>query len=211
MASKNNEKKIVIFNIILVLTILFLGIFVAKNSAVTPIKDRELADLASSDIDSFLSRDIYKEHGSTIGAYYADEDANSTIRRVTAACADPTHNYYGDASYTAKVIIDIDNTNGYTDANKEHSGLYITTAGGSTEHITDSDLVKRARFLAAIVKYIQYDGGFTNGLTAGNDVRQRLILYVLQITQDYQILSGVHLMTKIHQMEQVGKELQLVE
>ena len=61
MASKNNEKKIVIFNIILVLTILFLGIFVAKNSAVTPIKDRELADLASSDIDSFLSRDIYKE------------------------------------------------------------------------------------------------------------------------------------------------------
>ena len=172
MASKNNEKKIVIFNIILVLTILFLGIFVAKNSAVTPIKDIELADLASSDIDSFLSRDIYKEHGSTIVGYSADKDADSTIRRVTAACADPTHNYYGDASYTAKVIIDIDNTNGYTDANKEHSGLYITTAGGSTEHITDSDLVKRARFLAAIVKYIQYDGGFTNGLTGGNDVRQ---------------------------------------
>lgn len=163
MKTKSNEKSIAIFNTMLAIIVIVLGIFIARNNAVTKVRDIDLADLASDNVAAFLSRDIYKEHGTTISCYKGDSNDDATIFRLTAACIDQEHEYKGDGSYTAKAIIDIDNPNGYTNGKDGHSGLNITIAGSGTTYITNSDLVKRARFLARIAKYIQYDGDYSSG------------------------------------------------
>ena len=169
---QNKSKKIIIINIILALIVFLLGNLLYNVNAVTVVTDKALALLAENNTDTFLSRDIYATHGSTIKLYGGTSDSDSTIRVVTAACVDETHAYQGDGSYTAKVIMDIDNSTGYTASDGSHSGLVIRQANGTTTRITDSDLVKRARFIARIAYYIQHESGCVTGSSQGPGVTQ---------------------------------------
>lgn len=169
---QNKSKKIMIINTILVLIVFLLGTLLYKVNAVTRVTDKDLAILAENNTNDFLSTDIYGNYGTVIDLYGGSSDSDATISVITAACVDETHAYQGDGSYTAKAIIDIDNSTGYTDSEGSHSGLVITTADGTTTRITDSDLIKRARFLARVAYYIQYESGCVTGSSQGPGVTQ---------------------------------------
>ena len=147
------KRKRAIINSIIFVIVLILAFFITKVEAMT---DKELAQLAESNPSAFLSKNIYGD----LGQYANIGLGAGTIYQKNAGCCDLSHAYNGEGDYKVKTIIDVDNPNGYTDNKGDHSGVNITEWQSGTKHFdSEDDIAKRARFLANLVYYIQYESG----------------------------------------------------
>lgn len=149
MKTKKEVKKKVLINLALIL-IIFIGIAIIAKNNVKSYTDLQLATAASG-VTGFLSSD-YRYAG-------AVEVARGTIDQRTAACIDPhTASSPNKGAYQILAIIDIDNSyNGTLGNNWQGLNVYTPTTlygNAGLQNITDSDIVKRARFMAYLANWL---------------------------------------------------------
>ena len=174
MKNKENRKKILI-NLALFIVII-IGVAIIFTNVVEGLTDKDIANKAFSTPTDFLSYDY--RNTTTVDLYVGNGSQDATIWKSTAACFDPDHNADGNygASYRLQAIVDIDNkynTNlsDWTGLNVYvPSGAYYGTAGAS--RITNSDVVKRARFLAGIANWMLHGN---SGIQDANSKSQSVI------------------------------------
>ena len=174
MKNKENRKKILI-NLALFIVII-IGVAIIFTNVVEGLTDKDIANKAFSTPTDFLSYDY--RNTTTVDLYVGNGSQDATIWKSTAACFDPNHNADGNygASYRLQAIVDIDNkynTNlsDWTGLNVYvPSGAYYGTAGAS--RITNSDVVKRARFLAGVANWMLHGN---SGIIDANSKSQSVI------------------------------------
>lgn len=165
-----------IINLILFIIILAIGItiFCLINKSDAYVWDQDfdwhIAEHADTNTSAYLSEDTYARYGTGAKGTHNAGDAGYgawTLNKKTAACIGHNNNPGGAGVYYIGAVVDIDNAHGY---GSDHTGLNITLPNGTTHHFGTTDpLTTRARFIAWLAYYAQYDGGFTNGYGgAGN-------------------------------------------
>ena len=156
MENKETKKNILI-NLAL-LVVIIIGMAIIFTNVVEGITDKDIANQALATPDTFLSYDY--RNTSTVELYVGNGQQDSTIWKSSAACFDPNHNADGNfgTNYRVQAIIDIDNS--YNKTLSDWTGLNVYVPAGAyygttgAQRITDTDLVKRARFLAGIARHI---------------------------------------------------------
>ena len=173
----NSKKEKAIINFILAVILCLIALLIFQPR-ILGISDWELAEKAESNMDAFMKEDTYSTYGSDITLHVGTNDNSTwTYNKKSIACIDPHYNSYaGNETYQIGAVIDIDNPNGYTDSSNDHSGLNIRLPNGTVYHYgTGDSLTKRSRFIAWLVYYTIYEGGFVSGNpSSGTPVNQSI-------------------------------------
>ena len=174
MENKETKKKILI-NLALLIVII-IGMAIIFTNVVEGITDKDIANKAFSNPTDFLSYDYTDT--TTVDLYVGDGTQDATIWKSTAACFDPDHTADGNygSSYRLQAIVDIDNK--YNTKLSDWTGLNVYVASGAyygtagAQRITNSDVVKRARFLAGIANWMLHGN---SGIQDANSSSQSVI------------------------------------
>lgn len=156
MENKETKNKILI-NLALLIVII-IGIAIVFTNVVEGLTDKDIANQALATPETFLSHDY--RNTTTVDLYIGNSNSDSTIWKSSAACFDPDHTADGNfgANYRVQAIVDIDNK--YNTTLSDWTGLNVYVPNGAyygtagAQRITNSDIVKRARFLSGIAQHI---------------------------------------------------------
>lgn len=174
MENKETKKKILI-NLALLIVII-IGMAIIFTNVVEGITDKDIANKAFSNPTDFLSYDYTDT--TTVDLYVGEGTQDATIWKSTAACFDPDHTADGNygSSYRLQAIVDIDNK--YNAKLSDWTGLNVYVPSGAyygttgAQRITNSDVVKRARFLAGIANWMLHGN---SGIQDANSKSQSVI------------------------------------
>ena len=168
-------KKKILINLTLLIFII-IGMAIIFTNVVEGLTDKDIANKAFSNPTDFLSYDYRRT--TTVDLYIGNGYQDATIWKSTAACFDPDHTADGNygASYRLQAIVDIDNK--YNTNLSDWTGLNVYVPSGAyygttgAQRITNSDVVKRGRFLAGIANWMLHGN---SGIQDANSSSQSVI------------------------------------